>query len=198
MSTSRSAYARHRRDRDLPGQSLKAVQAAISSGRLDGALTDDGSIADVALADKLWEKNTRATRRPRSGPTSQEAASMRATAEPPPQPDADAELGNDSDAASFPDLDSIPDVKDSIARKEYYQAEFAKRKLEHEQGVYLEVAVVRRALERRIAISQAHLRGLPAKLASCLPRDVHRRIEPTVKQVIRQVLDEIADEERDA
>lgn len=56
MSTlSRRAYARHRKKRGLPGQSLQAVQHALARGRI--SLLPDGTI-DPSVADREWAENS--------------------------------------------------------------------------------------------------------------------------------------------
>ena len=51
-------YARHRKALGLRGGSHVAVLKLKKQGRLDGALRKDGLI-DFAIADRLWEQNTR-------------------------------------------------------------------------------------------------------------------------------------------
>jgi len=51
------AYARHRAGANLDGQSLAAVQKAISSQRISAAITPEGKI-DFKQADALWTANT--------------------------------------------------------------------------------------------------------------------------------------------
>lgn len=51
------AYARHRRALGLPGQTHKAVQRAMDSGRLQKSVRNR-KIIDVELADREWEANT--------------------------------------------------------------------------------------------------------------------------------------------
>ena len=57
------SYARHRRNRDLPGGSLSAVQEALRSGRI--VLGPNGMI-NAAEADYLWEATTNILKRPPS------------------------------------------------------------------------------------------------------------------------------------
>lgn len=63
-------YARHRELKGLPGGTLRAVQVAISSGRLSTSLTSDGKrIRSAAKADAEWLSMTRADMVPLTGPT---------------------------------------------------------------------------------------------------------------------------------
>jgi phage terminase Nu1 subunit (DNA packaging protein) len=64
-----SAYARHRANAGLPGGTLRAVQVARDSGRLDGVLTHDGRIISAEAADAAWAASTNADMVPASGPT---------------------------------------------------------------------------------------------------------------------------------
>jgi hypothetical protein len=64
------AYARHRKELELAGGTLYAVQTAIKSGRLKKSLTPDGRIADAKAADVEWGATTHVDRIPLSGPTS--------------------------------------------------------------------------------------------------------------------------------
>ncbi len=71
MSLSLRAYARRRKEADLVGGTHRAVQVAISSGRLRESLTADGKqIADPDLADAEWAASTNVDRIPLTGPTS--------------------------------------------------------------------------------------------------------------------------------
>jgi hypothetical protein len=54
-------YARHRRDRGLPGHTLHAVQTAIEYGRI--TRLPNGRI-DAAAADRLWAETTDDGKRP--------------------------------------------------------------------------------------------------------------------------------------
>ena len=63
------AYARHRKERGLPGGSLSGVQQAISSRRLKKSLTREGKIRSFELADAEWKANTAADCVPVTGPT---------------------------------------------------------------------------------------------------------------------------------
>ena len=49
-------YARHRAEHGLPGQTLRAVQRAIESGRIQ---VEQGQIPDYAAADAQWQSTTR-------------------------------------------------------------------------------------------------------------------------------------------
>lgn len=176
--SSLSAYARHRKERGLPGGTLNAVQVARNSGRLDGALTPDRkAIADVELADRLWSANTLANRRPQTGRTA---------------PGDDGEGTSDA-----PMPEGIPPLAESRARKEAAQAELAERQLARDRGEYLEVAVVRRDMIKESAIIRSRLLAIPSKLAGYLSREEHRRLAPIVKNLIRDSLDELADEDDD-
>lgn len=55
------AYARHRRNKQLPGGTLRAVAEAVAGGRID--LTPGGAIADAAVADRTWEERTDSAKR---------------------------------------------------------------------------------------------------------------------------------------
>jgi hypothetical protein len=55
MTLSQRGYAKHRKERGLPGGSLAAVQKALTQGRIQAV---DGKI-DAGLADAAWASNTR-------------------------------------------------------------------------------------------------------------------------------------------
>lgn len=64
------AYARHRKAAGLAGGTLKAVQVAMTSGRLSKSLTKDRKqIASAVLADAEWDATTHVDRIPITGPT---------------------------------------------------------------------------------------------------------------------------------
>jgi len=66
MLGSLRAYAKHRKESGLPGQSLAAVQKALASGRIKST----GDKIDFAQADRDWHLNTnvKQQRRPPSSP----------------------------------------------------------------------------------------------------------------------------------
>jgi phage terminase Nu1 subunit (DNA packaging protein) len=64
-----SAYARHRKERGLPGGSESGVRQAVSSRRLVRSVTRAGKIRDAELADAEWSANTAADCVPITGPT---------------------------------------------------------------------------------------------------------------------------------
>lgn len=56
VAGSQSGYARHRKERGLPGGTPQAVSKAIKSGRLKRAIREDGLI-DFSTADREWPHN---------------------------------------------------------------------------------------------------------------------------------------------
>lgn len=70
MSLSLREYARHRKAARLTGGTHRAVQVAITSGRLSGSLTPDRKrIRSAKLADREWAATTNEDRIPITGPT---------------------------------------------------------------------------------------------------------------------------------
>lgn len=199
MALNQTQYAAHRKKLGLAGGHLNSVQNAIKSGRLDGALTPDRkAIADVALADKLWESNTRHNRRPKAGPTAVPAAQP-AQAKRPRTGEGSA---NWREAPSNPPTTDVaeasadvPPIAESLARKEAANAELAERKLAADKGAFIEVALVRREQLKENAEIQTRLLAIPSQLAQYLSREEHRRIAPIVKKVIRAALEQLADED---
>lgn len=63
------AYARHRKELELAGGTLRAIQVAIRDGRLSRSLTADGKIMSAEAADAEWLSTTRIDRIPITGPT---------------------------------------------------------------------------------------------------------------------------------
>lgn len=110
-----AAYARHRKQRDLDGQTGAAVSKAIHDGRLKRAVVMVPSkrgaqpkIRDVALADQEWEANTRTSS---------------AEAEPPPDaPDREVSL------AEARRRHEIEQWRQSILKREATELELAVRR----------------------------------------------------------------------
>jgi phage terminase Nu1 subunit (DNA packaging protein) len=99
------AYARHRKERGLPGATYQAVQRAVKDGRLVRSVVrvrGRPKIRSFAAADKEWAENTDETRLP------------------PAEPDADTADDGDTE---------VPALAVSRARKEAAAAQLAELEL---------------------------------------------------------------------
>jgi hypothetical protein len=164
----------------LKGCSKAAVTAAIRS-RIGAAVVEkDGKRwLDRDLALELWRKNTKATHNAKiSKPDPVEA-------EPAPLPASPRELRKAIDA--LPD-DAIPELNESRARREHYQAELAK----------LQVAQQRKELVPAEEVKKQAFqigRSVREALSNLADRLSHQLAGETDPAVIHQLL---SDEHRDA
>lgn len=117
MTISLRAYARHRKERSLPGGTLGAVQAARDDGRLAPALTADGKITSAEAADAAWAAATHADMVPGSGPTAPAAAHG-------PSPLAEHRARHAAASATIAELE-LAEKKGQLVRVEDVEAKWA-------------------------------------------------------------------------
>ena len=170
----KSAYARHR------GVTPAAVTTAIKSGPIaDAIVTQNGrQLIDMEKADSLWSRNTLQQPPP--------AAAGPATISPTAR-----ELQQLID--SLPE-DDIPDLNQSRARREHYQAERARLDALQGRGELVPAADVRReafALARQVRDA---LMGIPDRLAPQLAaaqdsRVCHHLLSEEIRVALRGLAD---------
>jgi DNA-binding transcriptional MocR family regulator len=170
----------------IKGVSAAAVSQAIKSGRIRGAVVTRGGREwiDHDLALELWERNT--LQQP--PPT---AAAPRAV------PAAEAPGPTDEQLRAFirglPE-DQIPDLNESRARREHYQAEKARLEALQGRGELVPAEDVKReafALGRQIRDA---MQGIPDRVASLLAaatdvREVHRMLSEEIRVALRGLAD---------
>jgi len=98
------AYARSRRARGLRGGTPRAIQVALSTGRIAQAVGRDGLI-DFLRADELWEENTDPTK----VPVSQDMAGTLIS------PTCGSQTGRKRDAPGGPEPDDLVRAVDALA-----------------------------------------------------------------------------------
>lgn len=164
--TSISAYARHRKALGLPGGTPKAVRAARDRGSLAGALTKDGQIADVELADQLWAATTREDRVPLTGPT---ASGANAAAKPAPSP-----------------------LQEHRARREAAQAELAEIELAEKRRELVPAKDVESRLVNVFSSSRTKILGVVARARQRDP-SITPAQHALYESLLREALEDLAD-----
>jgi phage terminase Nu1 subunit (DNA packaging protein) len=162
----------------IKGVSGAAVSQAIKSGRIRGAVvTQNGKeLLDHDLALELWERNT---------------------LQQPPPTNARKDPPTDKQLREFIDglpEDQIPDLNESRARREHYQAEKAKLEALQGRGELVPAEEVKReafAMGRQIRDA---LQGIPDRVASLLAassdvREVHRMLTEEIRVALRGLAD---------
>jgi DNA-binding transcriptional MocR family regulator len=162
----------------IKGVSGAAVSQAIKSGRIRGAVvTQNGKeFLDHDLALELWERNT---------------------LQQPPPTNASKEPPTDKQLREFIDglpEDQIPDLNESRARREHYQAEKAKLEALQGRGELVPAEDVKReafAMGRQIRDA---MQGIPDRVASLLAassdvREVHRMLTEEIRVALRGLAD---------
>jgi DNA-binding transcriptional MocR family regulator len=162
----------------IKGVSGAAVSQAIKSGRIRGAVvTQNGKeFLDHDLALELWERNTLQQPPPTNAPK---------------EPPTDKQLREFIDG--LPE-DQIPDLNESRARREHYQAEKAKLEALQGRGELVPAEEVKReafAMGRQIRDA---MQGIPDRVASLLAassdvREVHRMLTEEIRVALRGLAD---------
>jgi phage terminase Nu1 subunit (DNA packaging protein) len=157
------AYARHRKERGLPGTTLYAVQAARDSGRLGGALDRSGRIISAEAADAAWLASTNADMVPTSGLTAPAAAHAAA-----PSPLAEAR-----------------------ARQATAGATLAELELAEKRGQLVRIDDVEARWADIVTIARTKLMGLPAR-ARLRDRTLTAKQVAMLDALVREALEELA------
>lgn len=169
---SMSAYARHRKERGLPGATLYAVQVAIESGRLRSSVTRAKKIRSAELADAEWSASTKADHVPITGPT----------APPPP-------------VVVSPVVNALAEAR---ARRESAQAELREMELGKKRGELVSAKEVEAKLAGVFMQCRVRLLEIPRK-ARQHDASLSAAHLVLLEGLIRQALEDLADpEESDA
>ena len=162
----------------IKGVSAAAVSQAIKTGRIRAAVvTQNGKeFLDHDLALELWERNTLQQPPPTNAPK---------------EPPTDKQLREFIDG--LPE-DQIPDLNESRARREHYQAEKAKLEALQGRGELVPAEEVKReafAMGRQIRDA---MQGIPDRVASLLAassdvREVHRMLTEEIRVALRGLAD---------
>lgn len=172
------------------GVTPAAVTHAIRSGRLNGALvTENGKqLIDLERGLALWDERTLRNNNAKVGTPAGAAAAHAAAPAPAPT---HAQLRAYIEA--LPE-DAIPDLNESRARREHYQAEQAKLAALQGRGELVPVAEVKAqafALARSV---RDGLMGIPDRLAPMLAatqdaRQVHHLLSEEIRVALRVLAD---------
>jgi len=185
MGLSISAYARHRAEKGLKGQTHVAVIKALQAGRI--VKEPDGTI-DPVKADAAWNTNTDPAQQrqqkteklpvPKTEPRPKPAA-------PPP----------DSDSASpQPTQPGAPSYAQSRAIREAYAARLSKLEYEEKLGQLIKADKVRIAWFQTMRVVRDRLLNLPARLAAQLAAEGDERaVRSLLDEELRKALVDAAD-----
>jgi len=161
----------------------KGTVTAATKGRIKAAVVEkDGKRwLDRDLALELWNKNTRATHNSKvSRPDPVEA-----------EPTSPEELRRSIDR--LPD-DAIPDLNESRARKEHYQAELAKLQVSQQRDELISTEQVKREAFAAARSVRDSLMALPDRLAAQLAGTTDARLcHNLLTEELRVALRSLAD-----
>lgn len=167
----------------IKGCAKGTVTAAVKSRIASAVVEKDGKRwLDRDLAIELWDKNTRATHN----------SKVRRADPIEPSPPADAaELKRSIDR--MPD-DAIPDLNESRARKEHYQAELAKLQVSQQRDELVSTEKVKAEAFKAARTVRDALMALPDRLAAQLAGSSDARICHTLlTEELRVALRSLAD-----
>lgn len=164
MSLGIREYARHRKERGLPGATHRAVQVAIKDGRIS-AVTKTGRIRSARAADEEWAAATKSDHVPITGPT---APSATAT---PAQPSALARARE---------------------RRELVSAELAELELAKLRGSVVEASQIEARWSDEILRARTRLLGIPVRAREADPTLADSQIR-LFDSLIREALDALAE-----
>lgn len=172
------------------GVTPAAVTHAIRSGRLNGALvTENGKqLIDLERGLALWDERTLRNNNAKVGTPAGAATAPTTAPTPAPTP---AQLRAYIEA--LPE-DAIPDLNESRARREHYQAEQAKLAALQGRGELVPVAEVRKEAFALARAVRDELSGIPDRVASMLAacsdvRQVHRMLSEEIRVALRGLSD---------
>lgn len=173
------AYAKRR------GVSAEAVSKAVGAGRLhDAVIHVDGQpkIADVELADREWEANTR----PRVDQPPAAAA---------PPRKAERRTEGVAIGADVPDYFVSRALREAAAaRREAAQADLAEIDVAERRGELVPVAEARADVIDKFTVVKTRILGVPSRLAQRLPH-LANDVVPIADELLREALEELAAED---
>jgi hypothetical protein len=161
------AYARHRKERGLPGASHTAVQKAIKAGRI--RLTE-GKV-DPDDADRLWRENTDEGQR--RGPAYESPPPSRPSLPPPA------------------DGDPVPNYQEARARREAAEAALAEIELAEKRLELVPAKDVEARLVKEHSQAKTKLLGVPARARHQDPSLTPEHLA-LFEDLIREALNDLA------
>jgi len=169
---SQRAYARHRKDLNLPGGTVRAVQKALASGRIKA---DAKGKIDPAAADAAWTRNTDEGHR-RNYPAGDGAEREDAAAELTMVPAGSGQTSNYIKARTA---------------KEIWSAKSAQLEFERKSGKLIDADEAKAALATMIGAARAKLLGLHLKCKTRIPH-LTREDAAVIETLIREALEELS------
>jgi hypothetical protein len=174
------AYARHR------GVSLRAVQKALSSGRI--AAREDGRL-DADVADTNWARNTAPRPRPASKPVSK--GPIKEVASPASPHHSDSPRREPTEP---PKLESGLEYSKARAVRESYLARLAKIDFEERTEKLVSRDEIQVAAFNRYRTFRDGMLNIPDRLAAVLaaeadPRQVHEMLATEIRKALTEFAD---------
>lgn len=157
-------YARHRASKGLPGGTLRAVQVAIESGRLQASITPEKKIRDADEADAEWAAATASDHVPLTGPTA---------------------------PAGDPDRASTNDLVEARARREAAQASIREMELAQRRGELVPAKAIEDHLANVFARCRTKLLGVSARARQRDPSLSAQQLV-LIEGLIREALEDLA------
>jgi hypothetical protein len=182
------------------GVTPAAVTFAIRSGRLSGAVvTENGrEMIDLDLGLELWDRNTARNNNAKVGAADGRTAGPAQRRRTPPVAVAAPAAAPPMDQLrayieALPE-DAIPDLNESRARREHYQAEKAKLEALQGRGELVPVAEVRAEAFNLARSIRESMMAIPARLAPMVAgtadtRQCHHLIEQELRIALRVLSD---------
>jgi hypothetical protein len=177
-TASRAEYARMR------GVTRQAVDAAVKSGRIADAVTDNGKL-DVALADELWAANT--------NPVRGDHLRIRKTRKNTQEEliEAAMEIGVDPDA--------LPSISESQTLKLAYQAKLAQLEYEEKTAKLVDAEDMKKRAFRVARVTRDAMMAIPDRVAAEFAGmtdafAIHGKLTDEIRAAISEVVKAIGDE----
>ncbi len=165
---SQTEYARYRKERGYEGTSQEAVRKAIETGRISYA--PDTKLIDPEVADKSWRKNTEPRPKGASKPFTRRKKKSDETAP------------------------AETDYNVSRAKREWYDSELARLKVEEKRGMLISAGVVRKVLYEAGRIVGGGLDNIVSQLAPDLASETSIAL---VERILKMAFDKLRTEMAD-
>ena len=162
-------YASLRDFSRIMGVTLKAVQKAISSGRIETTIYDGVKVIEVEKSIADWKKNTNPT---------QSFASRLQKKNPPPSPLAETKKG------------AVPEFAESRAIREAFQARMVKLEYDKKRGRVVEKKEIEKEAFEFGKLIRDSIKNIPARVSAELAAVT--KAEPfLIEKVLNEQFDEI-------
>lgn len=170
----------------LRGVTRQSVAKAIKTGRLEGAVNDDGLI-DVDLADKLWAANTNPdqgyhghvkTRAARSGAQSDDGVDL-------------DELRELAQQVGI-DPNNVPTLAQSKTLEAAYKAKLAQLDYEERSARLIDMEQVKKQAFKLARLTRDAMLAIPDRVSAEIagitdPFEIHKRISTEIRMAIAEI-----------